>query len=98
MPRRSKAKSQKRDWRFYMSLVLNGAVALSMVVGTVFIFGGAPTPQQSVPTLEVPTLAPTTVPVPSATPAARAGDFIQPDKSGWINIAVPGNSRDGDII
>ena len=59
MPRRARPKKQKRDWRWYASTALNGIVALSMVLGTVFLFTGAPTPQAVAPTIEIPTLAPT---------------------------------------
>ncbi len=93
MSRRSKPKQTKRDWRWYLSLALNGAVALSMVLGTVFVFGGMPTPQAAPPTPEVPTIAPTapvapvapTAPPPTPTPQASAD-------------AVTGISRDGEFI
>jgi hypothetical protein len=78
MPKRSKAQQTKRDWRWYASFILNGAVALSMVVGTVLLF--APPPRPSVlPTLEVPTAAPAntvpTVAPPSPTPKASVNDY-----------------------
>ncbi len=83
MPRRSKPKNEKRDWRWYASFVLNAAVALSMVLGTVFLFtGGSAAPQPTQPTISVPTLAPgattpvsgasTPVAAPTATPASPA--------------------------
>ncbi|MCL4396035.1 MAG: hypothetical protein M1482_14735 [Chloroflexi bacterium] len=81
MPRRSKPKSEKRTWRWWASMALNGAVAVSMVLGTVFLFTGAPV-TSSAPTLLPPTadanatltpiVQPTavTTPVPpTATPA-----------------------------
>ncbi len=63
MPKRAKPKSQKRGWRWYASMGLNGLVALSMVLGTVFLFTGAPRPTP-------PTIVPPTVDVnaPVATP------------------------------
>jgi hypothetical protein len=62
MPRRATPKSKKRDWRWYASLALNGAVVLSMVVGTFLIFA-PPTPRSAAPVIETPTLAPIT-PIP----------------------------------
>jgi len=94
MPRRAKPKATKRDWRWYASFGLNAAVALSMVMGTIFLFGGASTPRQAPPT-EVPTVAPTVppspvvTPAPTPTPKASAGDY---------QFAVAGDSRDGDVI
>lgn len=69
MPRRVKPKAQKRDWRWYASLGLNGLVALSMVLGTVFLFTGASLGQRSaaVPTIAIPTES-----VNSGTPGAAA--------------------------
>lgn len=69
MPRRAKPKSQKRGWRWYASMGLNGMVAISMVLGTVFLFTGAPTPTRSLPTIAPPTVdvnAPTFTPMPQA--------------------------------
>jgi hypothetical protein len=105
MPKRSKPKTKKRDWRWYASFVLNGAVALSMVLGTVFLFTGAPraAPPTFVPPTEdlsrpalTPASQPTSVPVaptppqPTPTPQASADDSL--------NIAVTGISRDGDVV
>jgi hypothetical protein len=69
MPRRAKPKSQKRGWRWYASMGLNGMVALSMVLGTVFLFTGAPRTTPSLPTIAAPTVdvnAPTFTPMPQA--------------------------------
>ncbi|MEW5718002.1 MAG: hypothetical protein AB1817_05195 [Chloroflexota bacterium] len=92
MPRRIKPKETKRDWRWWANILLNSAVVLSMVLGTVFVFAGVPT--QSAPPTEVPTAAPTTIapptPVPSATPTPKASVNYQ--------FAVAGDSRDGDVI
>lgn len=85
MPRRSKVKTQKRDWRWYASFALNGAVALSMVLGTVFLFtgGSISRPAPIVPPTETvgpaaPAVAPTptapSTPGPSPTPKARASN------------------------
>ncbi len=57
MPKRVNPKAQKRDWRWYASMLLNGLVALSMVLGTVLLFTGAPTPQATAPTIVLPTLS-----------------------------------------
>lgn len=109
MSRRAKSKSRKRDWRWYASLVLNSAVALSMVLGTIFVFTGAPPPAP--PTIEVPTLAPdtpvptpTSVPAtptpvpPSPTPKANVSDYILLERAGALNSAVAGDLRDGDAV
>ncbi|MBI3915357.1 MAG: hypothetical protein HY327_14365 [Chloroflexi bacterium] len=73
MPRRAKPKSKRTDWRHYASLGLNGLVALSMVLGTVFLFTGAPTPQPVVSqTIEIPTLAPTVPATPAIIPTATS--------------------------
>ena len=69
MPRRIKPKETKRDWRWWASTLLNGAVVLSMVLGTVFVFAGVPT-RSALPTLEVPTAAPATVAPPTLAPPA----------------------------
>ena len=96
MPRRvDPSKKTKRDWRWYASIGLNGIVALSMILGTVFLFTGAPT--RSIPTIEVPTAAPATaVPTlaptpapPTPTPKASASNYT---------FAVVGDSRDGDVV
>ncbi len=75
MPRRSKPKVQKRDWRWYASFGLNAAVALSMVLGTVFLFTGGSIVQRSaaVPTLDISTAAPNgnVAPTLGATPAEQ---------------------------
>ncbi|MDE3088773.1 MAG: metallophosphoesterase [Chloroflexota bacterium] len=111
MPRRAKPKTQKRGWRWYASMALNGAVALSMVLGTVFLFTGAPRPTP--PTIEPPTVesnGPTLTPppaLPPATPApapptptpkASAIDSAAPPGAGALTFAVAGDSRDGDVI
>ena len=100
MPKRSKTQQTKRDWRWYASFILNGAVALSMVVGTVLLFAPPPRPS-ALPTLEVPTAAPTspiinpvpnvapTIAPPSPTPKASATNY---------DFAVTGDSRDGDAV
>jgi hypothetical protein len=94
MPRRSKPKETKRDWRWWANTLLNGAVVISMVLGTIFVFAGMPTRStQQLPTVELPTLAPTTVPPtlsPPATPTPKASANYQ--------FAVPGISRDGDVV
>jgi hypothetical protein len=69
MPRRAKPKSQKRGWRWYASMGLNGMVALSMVLGTVFLFTGAPRTTAPLPTIAPPTVdvnASTLTPLPPA--------------------------------
>ncbi len=71
MARRAKSKSQKRNWRWYASMGLNGLVALSMVLGTVFLFTGAPRSAPP-PTLAVPTVIATYTPMPQAPTSATA--------------------------
>jgi hypothetical protein len=78
-------------------MVLNGAVVLSMVLGTIFVFAGMPTRStQQLPTVELPTLVPTLVPptlpppAPPATPTPKASADYQ--------FAVAGDSRDGDVV
>jgi hypothetical protein len=73
MPRRIKPKETKRDWRWWTNTLLNGAVVLSMVFGSILVFAGVPTAStQPLPTIEVPTAAPPTG-VPPATPTPKAG-------------------------
>ncbi len=74
MPKRSKPKSQRRDWRWYASFALNAAVALSMVLGTVFLFTGGSIAQQAPvvpPTVTVGAPAPTIAPTPTPKPAGQ---------------------------
>ncbi|MCI0477327.1 MAG: hypothetical protein L0Y55_13855 [Anaerolineales bacterium] len=87
MPRRIKPKETKRDWRWWTSMLLNGAVVVSMVFGSILVFAGVPTAStQPLPTLEAPTVAPPTG-VPPATPTPKAGidvsAFVQVD---WLAI------------
>jgi hypothetical protein len=77
MPRRIKPKETKRDWRWWANILLNSAVVLSMVLGTVIVFAGVPTSSQSAPPSQAPTVAPTilappTVPLVTPTPKASA--------------------------
>ncbi len=74
MPRRVDPRKQRRDWRWYANVGLNAIVALSMVLGTVFIFTGVGTPSAPPPpTLEVPTAAPNVAPTPAPpTPTPQA--------------------------
>ena len=94
MSRRLKSQQTKRDWRWYASFVLNAAVALSMVIGTVLLFAPPPRPS-AIPTSEVPTVAPTNpVPVPTVappTPTPKASSMN-------YDFAVMGDSRDGDAV
>jgi hypothetical protein len=97
MPRRSKPKETKRDWRWWANTLLNGAVVLSMVLGTIFVFAGMPTRStQQLPTVELPTLVPTLVPptLPPPAPPATA----TPKASADYQFAVAGDSRDGDVV
>lgn len=70
MSRRSKPKETKRDWRWWANVLLNSAVVVSMVFGSILVFTGL-TPRQAVPTMEVPTVAPTP-PTPAPTPTPKA--------------------------
>lgn len=89
MPRRIKPKETKRDWRWWASTLLNGAVVVSMVLGTVIVFAGVPM-QSAPPTLEVPTAAPTAVApptvVPSVTPTPKAN--LENFTIVWIDWSV----------
>jgi hypothetical protein len=97
MPRRIKPKETKRDWRWWASTLLNGAVVVSMVLGTIFVFAGVPT--RAVPTLEVPTAAPTTVAPPTVAPPPVAPSATPtPKASADYQFAVTGISRDGDVV
>jgi|GEM_PF-1245828 hypothetical protein len=77
MPRRVDPRKKRRDWRWYANVGLNAMVALSMVLGTVFIFTGVGTPSAPPPpTLEIPTAAPNFAPTPvppTPTPKASLG-------------------------
>jgi hypothetical protein len=71
MPRRSTPKQQKRDWRWYAMMSLNGLVVLSMVIGTFLIFAPPARPLPSnIEKIVPPTAAPTVL--PTATPKAMA--------------------------
>lgn len=82
MPRRAKPKSQKRGWRWYASMGLNGLVALSMVFGTVLLFtGGSIAPRPAVPTIVAPTVdvnSPTLTPLPLPPTSAPAAPTAPP--------------------
>jgi hypothetical protein len=96
MPKRSDPRKQKRDWRWYASFGLNAMVALSMVLGTVFLFTGAPQPSApALPTISVPTAGPTVAPTLAPTPAPPTPT---PKASADYQFAVAGDSRDGDSI
>ena len=107
MPRRvdPNKKKTKRDWRWYANIGLNGIVALSMVLGTVFLFTGVRTPTAAIPTLQVPTAAPDTVvpttapstPAPATTPQPTVTPTPKASASSYT-IAVTGISRDGDVF
>jgi hypothetical protein len=91
MPRRSKPKGQKRDMRWWLSTLLNGAVALSMVLGTVFLFTGAPRPAAP-PTIEAPTAVPgssalTPAPLPTSPPAASTPAPPTPTPTPKANVS-----------
>ncbi len=96
MPRRVDPRKKKRDWRWYASFGLNALVALSMVLGTVFLFTGAPAPRAAPPpTIELPTLAPT---VPTNVAPTPAPATPTPQANADYQFAVAGDSRDGDVI
>ncbi len=100
MPKRSKPQRERRDWRWYASFALNAAVALSMVLGTVFLFTGGPRPAPTVPTIVPPTesasgtsptpaSAPTVAPVaPTPTPTPGASSLTAPHRSVAQNTAA----------
>lgn len=96
MPRRvDPNKRTRRDWRWYANIGLNGIVALSMVLGTVFLFVGTPTP--AIPTIEVPTAAPSSV-GPTPTPPSVSPTPTPRASAANYTFAVTGDSRDGDVI
>lgn len=110
MPKRAKPKKDARDWRWYVSFILNAAVALSLIMSTIFLFGGVSAPAPAaVPTISVPTAAPgsssaptpapTATPAPAATPTPQASAGpASPVASAALNFAVVGDSRDGDAV
>ncbi len=66
-----KARSNKWSRANIMNYIAGGIVALSMVLGSVFVFGGAPTPSQAPqPTPIITTVAPTATPVPAVSQGA----------------------------
>jgi len=73
MPRRIDPKQQKRGWRWYVMIVINGLVVLSMVLGTFIFF--LPPPQPAAPTIVPPTAAPIATP----TPTPKAMSFGAPE-------------------
>ncbi len=80
MPRRAKPKPKKRDWRWFVSTGLNAFVALSMVLGTVFLFsGGSLAPRAAPATFEAPTDLPTFAPTtPAITPTPAVAPTSTP--------------------
>ncbi len=105
MPKRGKPKSERRDWRWYASFVLNAFVALSMVIGTVFLFTGGSTTQSPPAITPIPTsvgaVTPTPAPAPAnptPTPTKTSLDLTPPSGAGSLTFAVAGDSRDGDVI
>jgi len=79
MPRRIDPKQQKRGWRWYVMMGLNGLVVLSMVLGTFLIFAPPPA-QPAAPTIVPPTVAP--IVTPTATPKAMS--FAAPEFTAFI--------------
>jgi hypothetical protein len=77
MPRRKKPQAAKKSWHWYANMGLNVVVALSMILGTVFLFTGNTFSQQrgivlptDLPGGDIPTLAPTIgVPISTIVPA-----------------------------
>lgn len=101
MPRRLKPKETKRDWRWWANTVRNGAVVVSMVLGTIFLFAVVPTrTAPELPTLEVPTLAPTTVPTtaPTLPPTVPPSATPTPKASADYQFAVAGDFPGGDAV
>ncbi len=103
MPKRGKPKTERRDWRWYASFVLNAAVALSMVLGTVFLFTGGSISQSPPAITPVPASAATPTPAPapanpSPTPTKSSLNSIPPGTAGSLTFAVAGDSRDGDLV
>ena len=79
MPRRAKPKTQRRDWRKYATIGVNGLVVVSLLIGTVFVFITPPTtPAQVttetvvVPTLIVAPITPTIITLTTLTPTPAA--------------------------
>lgn len=105
MPKRSKPKSQRRDWRWYASFALNAAVALSMVLGTVFLFTGGSVAQQAPvvpPTVTVGAPAPTVVPTATPKPAGQVAPQSPVHGAGLSHSLLPtmaerANSRAGTL-
>ncbi len=82
MPKKSKRARSKRSGKWSrantLNFVLGGIVAVSMLLGSLFVFGGAPTPSSSgsvvTPTAVVvqTTVVPGLQPGPTATSGAQA--------------------------
>ena len=86
MPRRFSPQQKKRDWRWYLNMGLNGAVVLSMVLGTILLF--APPPQApAVPTIVAPTAAPVSAPTPTPTPKAMTFTDSVPAPASLVTLA-----------
>ncbi len=74
--RRVKGRSNRWSSANIMNLVAGGIVALSMVLGSIFVFGGAPTPNSSAQSQ--PTIVATATTVPSVGGAATPTVVISP--------------------
>ncbi len=79
MSRRGKPKEAKRDWRWWVNIIISILVVTSMVFGSILIFIDM-SPRQSLPTIQVPTAAPT--PVPTSTPTPRT--FLDKPVEIWL--------------
>ncbi len=75
--KRTKGRSHKWSSANIMNLVAGAIVALSMVLGSIFVFGGAPTPSSS-SAQNQPTVVATQTTVPSVGSAATPTVVITP--------------------
>ncbi len=73
--RRGKRRSNKWSRANIMNIIAGGIVAFSMVLGSIFVFGGAGTPSQQAPQ---PTVVATATPAPAVGQAPTPTVIVTP--------------------